>query len=60
MLSKLMQVTGEQDEIIKMQSGIINELFMQLCLRIADEDLLAISPLLHSINDVAKKGEKDI
>lgn len=52
MIDELTKVVAAQDEIIKSQSGIIDELFILLCNYVS---LNEIEPLLTSIGDVAER-----
>ncbi|MBR1677287.1 MAG: hypothetical protein IJ706_08270 [Clostridia bacterium] len=52
MIDELIKVVAAQDEIIKSQSGIIDELFILLCNYV---NLNEIEPLLTSIGDVAER-----
>lgn len=51
-LDDLTRVVAAQDDIIKSQSGIIDELFILLCQYV---NLDEIEPLLTSIGDVAER-----
>lgn len=58
MLSKLMQVNSEQEAIIEMQAGIIDELFQLVCEHVNLDNLEGIEPLLTSMKDATERKEK--
>lgn len=58
MLSKLMQVNSVQEEIIREQAGIIDELFMLVCQYTTLDSIDGLDPLLTSMLDVANRKEQ--
>lgn len=58
MLSKLMQINSVQEEIIREQAGIIDELFMLVCQYTTLDSIDGLDPLLTSMLDVANRKEQ--
>ena len=53
----LVRTVMKQDEIIKEQSGIIDELFVLLCQLVNIEETAGLDALMESMQAVAKKKE---
>lgn len=57
MLSKLMQINSVQEEIIREQAGIIDELYVLVCQYTTLDSIDGLEPLLESMKSITGRRE---